>query len=144
MHFAFMHRPLLSHGAPVPSGPAFLAEQWRVCGDDKEYMFVHKCKTGTVSRIKGHCRNLHAPRPNARKAKPDPRLKQLENLIEKRARLKTNDVQGNHNLSAQIRGLRAELKPPTRSCLRRFVTAYVADVCLGTRPSSGRQTPQTK
>ena len=38
--------------------------------------------------------------------------KQLEKLIQKRANLKANDVQGNLELSAQIRKLRAELNPP--------------------------------
>ena len=33
--------------------PAFLAEQRRVCGDDKEYVFPYTRKSGTV---KGHCR----------------------------------------------------------------------------------------
>ena len=32
---------------------AFLAEQRRVCGDDKEYVFPYTRKSGTV---KGHCR----------------------------------------------------------------------------------------
>ena len=58
--------------------PAFLEEQRRICGDDKEYVFPYKRKSGTV---KGHCRNLHAPHPRARKAKPYPRRKQLEKLI---------------------------------------------------------------
>ena len=61
--------------------PAFLEEQRRICGDDKEYVFPYKRKSGTV---KGHCRNLHAPHPRARKAKPDPRLKQLDKPIAKR------------------------------------------------------------
>ena len=90
--------------------PAFLAEQRRVCGDDKEYVFPYKRKSGTV---KGHCRNLHAPHPRARKAKPDPRLKQLEKLIAKRD--KTNDMALNAKLSAEIRALRAELREPIQS-----------------------------
>ena len=92
--------------------PAFLKEQRRICGDDKEYVFPYKRKSGTV---KGHCRNLHAPRPNARKAKPDPRRKQLEKLIQKRANLDANDVQGNLELSAQIRALRTEMREPVQS-----------------------------
>ena len=48
-------------------------EQRRICGDDKEYVFPYKRKSGTV---KGHCRNLHAPRPRARKPKAYPREKQ--------------------------------------------------------------------
>ena len=90
--------------------PAFLAEQRRVCGDDKEYVFPYKRKSGTV---KGHCRNLHAPHPRARKAKPDPRLKQLEKLIAKRD--KTNDMALNAKLSAEIRALRAEIREPIQS-----------------------------
>ena len=90
--------------------PEFLAEQRRVCGDTKEYVNPYTRKSG---KVKGHCRNLHAPRPNARKAKPDPRLKELERLIQKRANLAANHVQGNLELSAQIRKLRAELKPTT-------------------------------
>ena len=90
--------------------PAFLAEQRRVCGDDKEYVFPYKRKSGTV---KGHCRNLHAPHPRARKAKPDPRLKQLDKLIAKRD--KTNDMALNAKLSAEIRALRAELREPIQS-----------------------------
>ena len=35
------------------------------------------------------------PRPNAREAKQDPRPKELERLIQKRANLAANDVQGN-------------------------------------------------
>ena len=84
--------------------PQFLAEQRRVCGDTKEYVFPYKRKSGTV---KGHCRNLHAPRPNARKAKPDPRLKQLERLKQKRAN--TNKMSENMALSAEIRALRTQI-----------------------------------
>eukprot|EP01044_Picomonas_judraskeda_P001207 COSAG03_NODE_67_length_15062_cov_86.408781_3_plen_122_part_00 len=40
--------------------PAFLKEQKRVCGDDREYVFPYKRKGKTV---KGHCRKLDAPRP---------------------------------------------------------------------------------
>ena len=88
--------------------PAFLAEQ-------KEYVFPYTRKSG---KVKGHCRNLHAPHPRARKAKPDPRLKELEKLIQKRANLQANDVQGNLELSAQIRKLRAELNPPAPPCMQ--------------------------
>ena len=50
-----------------------------------------------------------------RKAKPDPRRKQLEKLIQKRANLDANDVQGNLELSAQIRALRTEMREPVQS-----------------------------
>ena len=63
-------------------------------------------KSGTV---KGHCRNLHAPRPRARKAKVDPRVKELEKLI--RQRDSTNDMGKVAELSAEIRALRSELQP---------------------------------
>eukprot|EP01043_Picozoa_sp_COSAG02_P000990 COSAG02_NODE_20_length_53673_cov_86.864841_25_plen_116_part_00 len=53
--------------------PEFLAEQRRVCGDTKEYVFPYKRKSGNV---KDHYRNLHAPRPRARKPKADPREKE--------------------------------------------------------------------
>ena len=78
-----------------------------MCGDDKEYVFPYTRKSG---KVKGHCRNLHAPRPNARKAKPDPREKQLAKLV--RQRDSTNDMAKVAKLSAEIRALRAELKPP--------------------------------
>ena len=58
--------------------PEFLTEQRRICGDDKEYVFPYTRKTG---KVKGHCRKLHAPRPNARKVKADPRIKQLKNCL---------------------------------------------------------------
>eukprot|EP01043_Picozoa_sp_COSAG02_P048122 COSAG02_NODE_4693_length_5088_cov_3.016837_2_plen_69_part_00 len=51
---------------------------------DKEHVFPYTRKSG---KVKGHCRNLHAPRRRVRKAKPDPRLKQLEKMIQKRANL---------------------------------------------------------
>ena len=87
--------------------PEFLAEQRRVCGDNKEYVFPYTRKSG---KVKGHCRNLHAPHPRARKAKADPREKQLAKLI--RQRDSTNDMVKVTKLSAEIRALRAELKPP--------------------------------
>ena len=70
-------------------------------------MFPYTRKSG---KVKGHCRNLHAPRPNARKVKPDPREKQLAKLV--RQRDSTNDMAKVAKLSAEIRALRAELKPP--------------------------------
>ena len=65
---------------------------------------VYKRKLGTV---KGHCRNLHAPRPRARKTKVDPRVKELEKLI--RQRDSTNDMGKVAKLSADIRALRKAL-----------------------------------
>ena len=67
-------------------------------------------QSGTV---KGHCRNLHAPRPNARKPKPGPREKQLAKLI--RRRDSTNDMALNAKLSAEIRALRATNRQPKSS-----------------------------
>ena len=49
--------------------PAFLKEQTRVCGDDREYVFPYKRKGKTV---KGHCRKLDAPRPRTKKVEQQP------------------------------------------------------------------------
>ena len=87
--------------------PAFLAEQRRVCGESKEYVFPHTRKNGT--RVKGHCRNLHAPRPRAKKPKADPRQKQLNALIRKRDA--TQNLAKYNELSRQIKALRAEMGP---------------------------------
>jgi hypothetical protein len=87
--------------------PAFLAEQKRVCGDNKEYVFAHTRKNGV--RVKGHCRNLHAPRPRAKKPKADPRQKQLNALIRKRDA--TQNYAKYNELNGQIKALRAEMKP---------------------------------
>jgi hypothetical protein len=88
--------------------PAFLAEQKRVCGDNKEYVFAHTRKNGV--RVKGHCRNLHAPRPRAKKSnKADPRQKQLNALIRKRDA--TQNLTKYSELARQIKALRAEMGP---------------------------------
>jgi hypothetical protein len=52
--------------------PAFMKEQKRVCGDDeecglRECVFPHTRKKG--ANVKGHYRNLHAPRARAKEAK---------------------------------------------------------------------------
>jgi hypothetical protein len=87
--------------------PAFLAEQKRVCGENKEYVFAHTRKNGV--RVKGHCRNLHAPRPRAKKPKADPRQKQLNALIRKRDA--TQNLAKYNELSREIKALRAEMGP---------------------------------
>jgi hypothetical protein len=88
--------------------PAFLAEQKRVCGENKEYVFAHTRKNGV--RVKGHCRNLHAPRPRAKKSnKADPRQKQLNALIRKRDA--TQNLTKYSELARQIKALRAEMGP---------------------------------
>ena len=92
--------------------------------DDKEYVFPYTRKSGTV---KGHYRNLHAPRPNARKVKADPRIKQLDKLIQRRANSNANDVQGNLELSAQIRELLKELNDFTSDTL---VCVLKRDDCM--------------
>jgi hypothetical protein len=93
------------------SDPAFLAEQERVCGDSREYVFPHTRKNGV--RVKGHCRNLHAPRPRAKKPKADPRQKQLNALIRKRDA--TQNLAKYNEMSRQIKALRAEMKPPVQT-----------------------------
>jgi hypothetical protein len=88
--------------------PAFLAEQKRVCGENKEYVFAHTRKNGV--RVKGHCRNLHAPRPRAKKAKKaDPRQKQLNALVRKRDA--TQNLAKYNELNRKIKALRAEMGP---------------------------------
>ncbi len=79
--------------------------------------FSMTCSTLPTLRVHTRVCTLHAPRPNARKPKPDPRRKKLEKLIQKRANLDANDVQGNLELSAhaQIRALRAEMREPVQS-----------------------------
>jgi hypothetical protein len=91
------------------SDPAFLAEQERVCGDSKEYVFAHTRKNGV--RVKGHCRNLHAPRPRAKKAKSraDPRQKKLAALLRKRDAAR--NLAKYNEISRQIKALRAEMEP---------------------------------
>jgi hypothetical protein len=87
--------------------PAFLAEQKRVCGENKEYVFPHTRKNGV--RVKGHCRNLHAPRPRAKKPKADPRQKQLNALIRKRD--STQNLTKYNEINRQIKALRADMGP---------------------------------
>ena len=91
------------------SDPEFIAEQKRVCGEEKEYVFPYTRKDGR--RVRGHCRNLHAPRPRARKAKSavDPRQKQLDALIRKRDA--AGDMVMYQRLNAEIRELRAAMAP---------------------------------
>ena len=89
------------------SDPAFLTEQKRVCGENREYVFPHARKNGV--RVKGHCRNLHAPRPRAKKPKADPRQAQLNALIRKRDA--TQNLTKYNELNRQIKALRVEMKP---------------------------------
>lgn len=85
------------------SDPAFLKEEKIVCGDDKKWIFAHQRGN---KRIKGHCRKVDAPRPRAKK---DPREKKLAALI--RERDDANSMSQYTALNAQIKALRAELKP---------------------------------
>lgn len=90
------------------SDPAFLAEQKRVCGENNEFVFPHTRKNGV--RVKGHCRNFHAPRPRAKKAKKvDPRQKKLAALL--RRRDAAGDLATYAALNRQAKALRAEMRP---------------------------------
>ena len=60
-------------------------------------------------RVKGHCRKVDAPRPRAKKAKADPREKELAALIRKRD--KTGNLSEYSSLDKQVKALRAQLVP---------------------------------
>jgi hypothetical protein len=59
--------------------------------------------------VKGHCRKVDAPRPRAKKAKPDPRQKELAALIRKRD--KTSNLSEYSSLDKQVKALRAQMVP---------------------------------
>ena len=88
------------------SDPAFLKEEKLACGDDKKWVFAHQRGD---KRVKGHCRKVDAPRPRAKKAKPDPRQKELAALIRKRD--KTSNLSEYTALNTQIKALRAQMVP---------------------------------
>ena len=88
------------------SDPAFLKEEKIACGDDKRWVFAHQRGD---KRIKGHCRKLNAPRPRAKKAKPDPRQKELAALIRKRD--KASNLSQYSSLDKQVKALRAQMVP---------------------------------
>ena len=90
------------------SDPEFLQQQKLVCGEKKEWVFPYKRGGKTV---KGHCRNLHARRPRAKKVKreADPRQKELNRLI--RERDATSNMAQYAKLDRQIKELRAAMKP---------------------------------
>ena len=88
------------------SDPAFLKEEKLACGDDKKWVFAHQRGD---KRVKGHCRKVDAPRPRAKKAKADPREKELAALIRKRD--KTGNLSEYSSLDKQVKALRAQLVP---------------------------------
>eukprot|EP01046_Picozoa_sp_COSAG06_P007662 COSAG06_NODE_377_length_16646_cov_21.984589_2_plen_251_part_00 len=88
------------------SDPAFLKEEKIACGDDKKWVFAHQRGD---KRVKGHCRKLNAPRPRAKKAKPDPREKELVALIRKRDA--TSNLSDYSALDKRVKALRADLRP---------------------------------
>ena len=88
------------------SDPAFLKEEKLACGDDKKWVFAHQRGD---KRVKGHCRKVDAPRPRAKKAKPDPRQKELAALIRKRD--KTSNLSEYSSLDKQVKALRAQMVP---------------------------------
>ena len=91
------------------SDPAFLKEEKLACGDDKKWVFAHQRGD---KRVKGHCRKVDAPRPRAKKARADPRERELAALI--RTRDKTSNLSEYTALNTEIKALRAELKPQPR------------------------------
>ena len=88
------------------SDPAFLKEEKLACGDDKKWVFAHQRGD---KRVKGHCRKVDAPRPRAKKAKADPREKELAALIRKRD--KTSNLSEYSSLDKQVKALRAQMVP---------------------------------
>jgi uncharacterized protein YecE (DUF72 family) len=91
------------------SNTAFLKEEKLACGDDKKWVFGHERGD---KRVKVHCRKVDAPRPRAKKAKSDPREKQLAALV--RRRDKASNISEYNALDKQIKALRAELKPKSQ------------------------------
>ena len=91
------------------SDPAFLKEEKLACGEDKKWVFAHQRGD---KRVKGHCRKVDAPRPRAKKAKPDPRQKELAALIRKRD--KTGNLSEYSSLDKQVKALRAQMVPIAR------------------------------
>ena len=88
------------------SDPAFLKEEKLACGEDKKWVFAHQRGD---KRVKGHCRKVDAPRPRAKKAKADPREKELAALIRKRD--KTSNLSEYSSLDKQVKALRAQMVP---------------------------------
>ena len=88
------------------SDPAFLKEEKLACGDDKKWVFAHQRGD---KRVKGHCRKVDAPRPRAKKAKADPRERELAALI--RTRDGTSNLSEYTALNTQIKALRAQMVP---------------------------------